>query len=482
MKKLWFYLSTTLLLLSLLVACAAPAPTATPVPPAAPTATPVPPPPTDTPKPAEPQKLILATTTSTADTGLLDYILPDFEKANNVKVEVIAVGTGQALEIGSKGDADVLLVHSRKSEDQFVADGNARERFDVMYNDFIIVGPTADPARISGLTSATDAFKAIAGAQAIFVSRGDKSGTNTKELSFWSSATITPTAEMPWYKSIGQGMGDTLIFANEQQAYTLSDRGTYLSMRDKLPNLTILVGGEKLADNKDKKLLNPYGVMAVNPDKHPTVKYDLAMKFIEWLLSPEMQAKIGSYGVDKFGQPLFYPGTPPSTAAPAAAALKITGLPKEVSWTVDQLKAFGTVDVDYTGKDGTTTKYTGVLFTKLLEEAKAPADATSLILVASDGYTAEVAMTDVQGCTDCIVAFDPAGGLRAVLPKLSGKAQVKGLIEIQIKGGAGGEMPAGGIPENAALKITGNVSQEIGWIEEDVQAMETMEALSLIHI
>jgi tungstate transport system substrate-binding protein len=432
MKKLWFHLITALLVLSLLAACSAPAPTATPVPPAAPTATPVPPPPTDTPKPVEPQKLILATTTSTADSGLLDYILPDFEKVNNVKVEVVAVGTGQALEIGSKGDADVLLVHSRKSEDQFVADGNARERFDVMYNDFIIVGPTADPAKISGLASATDAFKAIAGAQAIFASRGDKSGTNTKELSLWSSATITPTAEMPWYKSIGQGMGDTLIFANEQQAYTLSDRGTYLSMRDKLPNLTILVGGENLTDNKDKKLLNPYGVMAVNPDKHPTIKYDLAMKFIEWLLSPEIQAKIGSYGVDKFGQPLFYPGTPPSTSASAAAALKITGGGKEMAWTADELKAMDTLNVDYTGKDGTTTTYTGVLLTALLELAGA-GEGVTLVLVASDGYTAEVAMTDVQGCTDCIVAFDPAGGLRAVLPKLSGKAQVKGIVEIQVK-------------------------------------------------
>ena len=186
------------------------------------------------------------------------------------------MGSGQAIEIGSKGDADVLLVHSRKAEDKFVADGFAKERFDVMYNDFIVVGPKDDPAKIAGMTAGKDAFKAIMDASASFASRGDKSGTNTKELSIWSSASITPTAEMPWYNSLGQGMGDTLLFADEKGAYTLADRGTYLSMQDKLPNLTILVGGQNLAENKDKALLNPYGVLAVNPEKHPNVNADLA--------------------------------------------------------------------------------------------------------------------------------------------------------------------------------------------------------------
>jgi len=217
------------------------------------------------------------------------------------------VGSGQALEIGRKGDADVLLVHSRKGEDQFVAEGHARARFDVMVNDFIIVGPTADPAAISGLTSAKDAFKAIMTAQAPFASRGDKSGTNTKELSIWASAGITPTAEMKWYNALGQGMGDTLLFANERQAYTLSDRGTFLSMKDKLPGLTILLGGATLADNTDKSLLNPYGVLAVNPQMHPGVNAALADKFVAWILAPETQQLIAVYGVDKFGQPLFYP-------------------------------------------------------------------------------------------------------------------------------------------------------------------------------
>jgi tungstate transport system substrate-binding protein len=248
----------------------------------------------------------MATTTSTADSGLLDYLLPAFEKANNIKVDVVAVGTGQAIAIGQKCDADVLLVHARSQEDKFVADGYAKKRDDVMYNDFIILGPKADPAKVATAANAPAAFKAIADAKQTFVSRGDKSGTNTKELSIWSSAKITPTKEMNWYNAIGQGMGDTLVFTNEKQGYTLSDRGTYLSMKDKLPNLVVVFGGDKLADNKDKNLLNPYGVLAVNPDKCPSVNSDLAQKFVTWILSPETQKMIDSYGVDKFGQQLFY--------------------------------------------------------------------------------------------------------------------------------------------------------------------------------
>ncbi len=320
MSKQTFSLLTVLLIVAtLVVGCAqpatAPAPAATQAPAAQAEPTKAPEPtaalaPTKAPEPTKvPGDLVLATTTSTADSGLLDAILPDFEKQFGVKVGVIAVGTGQAIEIGSKGDADVLLVHSRKAEDKFVADGFAKECFDVMYNDFIVVGPVNDPAKIAGTAAAKDAFKKIMGAQALFASRGDKSGTNTKELSIWSSAAITPTKEMKWYNSLGQGMSDTLLFANEQGAYTLSDRGTYLSMKDKLPNLTILLGGNSLAENQDKSLLNPYGVLAVNPDKFPNVKADLAQKFVTWLLSADTQKKIGGYGVDKYGQPLFYPNT-----------------------------------------------------------------------------------------------------------------------------------------------------------------------------
>jgi len=427
---------------------------------------------------AEEADLILATTTSTADTGLLDYLVPQFEEVCDCNLDYIAVGTGQAIEMGANGDADVLLVHSRKSEDKFVADGNAKDRFDVMYNDFVLVGPTADPAGVAGMTSSVDALTAIAAAEATFASRGDKSGTNNKEISLWASAAITPTAEMAWYKSLGQGMGDTLLFSQESLAYTLSDRGTWLAMEDKLPDLTIVVGGATLTENPDKKLLNPYGVMAVNPDTHPGVEYDLAMQFVDWILSDDVQAMIGDFGVDEFGQSLFYPGAPASTTpAPAAPVLKLTGPAQELSWTEEELKALGTIDVPYTGKDGTTTTYTGVLMSILLEAANAPADAT-LVLVAGDGFSAEVPVADVAACADCIVAFDPEGGLRSVLPSQGGKLQVKGLVEIQISGGSPAEAPVGGIPEGAALKITGKVGQEIGWLEADVLAMETMEAQS----
>jgi tungstate transport system substrate-binding protein len=300
---------TFAILFSLLVSACAVTPTA------APTQAP-PPQPTTATQPTQASSascsLRLATTTSTADSGLLDFILPDFQKKFNCHPDVIAVGTGQAIAIGAKGDADVLLVHARAQEDKFVADGNAKERFDVMYNDFIIVGPKSDPAKVASTPSAIEAFKAIAATKSPFASRGDASGTNTKELSIWASAAISPTKQIAWYNSLGQGMGDTLLFSNEKQAYTLSDRGTWLAMQSKLADLVILFGGNSLKENKDKSLLNPYGVMAVNPDKHPGVNYDKAMNFVKWITSPDTQKLIGSYGMDKFGQSLFYPNAKPA--------------------------------------------------------------------------------------------------------------------------------------------------------------------------
>jgi len=259
--------------------------------------------------PAAPQLLRLATTTSTQDSGLLDAILPAFEAKYNAQVDVVAVGSGQAIEIGKAGDADVLLVHSRKAEDQFVADGYGVERFPVMFNDFVLVGPHADPAGVGQAASGAEAFANIAQAQAPFVSRGDKSGTNTKELALWDSAGITPGPADTWYSSIGQGMGETLQFSNEQQAYTLTDRGTWLSMADKLPNLMILFGGQTISENPDPAMRNPYGVIQVKPQDPNAPAAKMAENFIDWLTSPAEQDVIGQYGVDKYGQPLFYPSS-----------------------------------------------------------------------------------------------------------------------------------------------------------------------------
>lgn len=270
----------------------------------APAATRVPP----TAAPA-PQTLRLATTTSTDDSGLLDAILPDFEAKYNATVEVIAVGTGQAIELGTHGDVDVVLVHARARENAFVESGDGVNRLDVMYNDFVVVGPPADPAGVNGLATGKAALAKIAEAQSPFASRGDDSGTHTKEKSLWSAAGLTPTVEAGWYLSLGQGMGETLLFANEQGAYTLADRGTWLAQQANLPNLTILVGGASIADNADAALRNPYGVIPVNPEKHPDAKFALATQFAEWLTSEPTQQLISDYGRTEFGQPLFYPSS-----------------------------------------------------------------------------------------------------------------------------------------------------------------------------
>lgn len=256
---------------------------------------------------AEPKVLRLATTTSTADSGLLEAILPAFEAAHNAQVNVVAVGTGQAIEIGEAGDADVLLVHARSREDAFIAAGHGTVRWDVMYNDFVLVGPVTDPAGISGGTMASQALIAIANSQSSFASRGDDSGTHTKELNLWKAAAIPdPTGD--WYQSLGQGMGETLIFANETNAYTLTDRATFLSMQANLPNLKIMVGGNSITENQDTSLFNPYGVILVNPEKG-NIEVELAQTFAEWLTSFETQEMIGEFGQAEFGQPLFYPNS-----------------------------------------------------------------------------------------------------------------------------------------------------------------------------
>ncbi|NLH09509.1 MAG: extracellular solute-binding protein [Chloroflexi bacterium] len=245
---------------------------------------------------SDPGRLILSTTTSTADSGLLDYILPDFEEKTGIEVDVIAVGTGQALEMGRAGDADVVLVHSRAAEDQFVAEGHGTERYDVMYNDFIIIGPPSDPAGISGMESAAEAFARIAETESIFVSRGDESGTHNKELAIWKEAGIEPSGD--WYQSAGQGMGAVITIANEQQGYTLSDRATFVAFDAEGLELVILVEGDPI-------LFNPYGVIPVNPETHPGVNYEAAQQFAEWITSLETQELIASFEVN--GMQLFIP-------------------------------------------------------------------------------------------------------------------------------------------------------------------------------
>lgn len=251
-----------------------------------------------------PQRLILATTTSTYDSGLLDYILPDFEATYNAEVDVISVGTGQAIALGESGDADVLLVHARALEDAFVEAGHGLIRYDVMYNDFVILGPSDDPAGVAGMTSADDALSMIADAGASFISRGDGSGTHTKENDIWAALGITPEGD--WYISAGQGMGAVLTMADEMQGYTISDRATYLARKAEGLGLEVVVEGDPI-------LFNPYGVIPVNPETHPNINAELGQAFAHWMVSLPTQDLIASFEVN--GSPLFTPDSVPYRVA-----------------------------------------------------------------------------------------------------------------------------------------------------------------------
>lgn len=242
--------------------------------------------------------IIVQSTTSTQNSGLLDAILPVFAGKTGIQVRVVAVGTGQALKNAANGDGDVLLVHAKPAEEQFVAEGNGVERFDVMYNDFVIVGPTADPAKIAGMGEAPGALAAIAAAQATFASRGDDSGTHKKELGLWGDTDVDlGAASGTWYRETGSGMGATLNAAVGMGAYTLTDRATWIAFQNK--------GDHEILVEGDPKLFNQYGVILVNPEKHPSVKAEMGQAFIDWLIGPEGQAAIAEFKVD--GQQLFYP-------------------------------------------------------------------------------------------------------------------------------------------------------------------------------
>ncbi|WP_088343613.1 MULTISPECIES: substrate-binding domain-containing protein [Rhodomicrobium] len=247
---------------------------------------------------AQDKSIVVASTTSTQDSGLFGYLLPLFKAKTGIDVKVVAQGTGQALETGRRGDADVLFVHAKPQEEKFVAEGFGVKRFDVMYNDFVLIGPKTDPAGVKGGTDVVAALKRIGEMAAPFVSRGDKSGTHTAELALWKLAALDPAAAKPgWYREIGQGMGAALNTAAAMGAYVLADRGTWLAFKNK-DALEIVVEG-------DKRLFNQYGVMLVNPQKHPSVKKELGQSFIDWVISPEGQGAIRGYRIE--GQQLFFP-------------------------------------------------------------------------------------------------------------------------------------------------------------------------------
>jgi tungstate transport system substrate-binding protein len=248
---------------------------------------------------AQEKSIVVASTTSTQDSGLFEYLLPIFKQKAGIAVKVVAQGTGQALDTGRRGDADVVFVHAKSAEQKFLAEGEGVKRYPVMYNDFLLIGPKSDPAGIKGMKDVAQALRLIKDKQAPFVSRGDRSGTHMVELALWNKdAGIDIEKEKaPWYRSIGQGMGAALNMANESNAYVLSDRGTWISRKNK-GDLQILVEG-------DKRLFNQYGVILVNPAKHPSVKKDLGQEFIDWLVSQEGQKAIANYKIH--GEQLFYP-------------------------------------------------------------------------------------------------------------------------------------------------------------------------------
>jgi tungstate transport system substrate-binding protein len=431
--------------------------------------------------------LRLATTTSTYDTGLLDHLLPDFEKARGCRVDVIAVGTGQALEIGRRGDADVLLVHNPKEEEKFVAEGHARERFWVMYNDFVLVGPKGDPAHVAGLKRAADALQAIRKAGAPFASRGDKSGTHAKELSLWKSLGLTPGPEWAWYDSVGQGMGETLLYAEEKRAYTLTDRGTWLALQAKLPDLKLLVGGQNLSENTDKQLRNNYGVMAVNPVKHPGVQAALANAFVDWIISAPVQERIGRFGQDKFGQPLFYPD---SEELKTSKSLTVASGGRAKVFTLDQLGKMPRETVAGYQAIGATKgllarhSWSGVSVKALLLEVDpALADKKNaprrILVTSTDGWTATLVWAEVfgevkggeavyraKGCNEChgVDGEGTAPSGKRPAPALAGQKWPEDKVRDFLR--TGGDAHAGVLPYPPDQLTDAELKQMLAWFAD----------------
>jgi len=386
--------------------------------------------------------LRLATTTSTVDTGLLKAIMPAFESQCGCRVDVVAVGTGQALELGRRGDADVLLVHAPEQEAAFMKEGHAARRDDVMYNDFVIVGPPDDPAGVARASTAADAFASIGSGAATFASRGDKSGTHTKELALWKAAGTAPAAGAAWYLSVGQGMGETLTFANERKAYTLTDRATWTSMQGRLPSLRLLFGGASADANPDRDLRNRYGVIVIDQARHAGANTALAVRFADWLISKPVQRQIGAFGRDAAGHSLFYPD---SDEYKATDSVRVVGGGASRTFTIDDLRKLPRATlagVEHIGvKKGPLGRYTwtGASLKDLLLQVdpglSAPSRSASTIeVISSDGWVAALTWHELfgqvgrgeglylaKGCNEC-------HGLRAEGTSPEGKRPAPGLM------------------------------------------------------
>ena len=435
-------------------------------------------------KPAAPV-LRLATTTSTADTGLLKAILPAFESQCSCRVDVVAVGTGQALELGRRGDADVLLVHAPEQEVVFMKEGHASRRDDVMHNDFVVVGPPEDPAGVAKASMAKDAFAGIAAAAATFASRGDKSGTHTKELALWKAAGTAPAAGAAWYLSVGQGMGETLTFANERKAYVLTDRATWTSMQGRLPNLRLLYGGASADANPDRDLRNRYGVIVIDQARHAGVNTALATRFADWLVSKPVQQQIGAFGRDAAGHSLFYPD---SDEFKATDSLRVVIGDTSRTFTIDDLREVPQATlagIEHIGvKKGALGKYTwtGASLKDLLllvdpNLALPSRSALTIEVISSDGWVAALTWHELfgqisrgeglylaKGCNEChglrAEGASPEGKRPA--PKLMGHAYSVPETTGMIRNGTGQHE---GISAYTADRLSdGELSTILGWL------------------